>query len=342
MIDIGYYRKIQNAHGAKSLRDAQIQQIKSDLNKDFDNTLDVYTVPINGIEQNLTILKTTNASRKKIKSKPNETFTIGDYIFWMNEYWIITEADVDDKLFTSGKMERCNYLLKWQNAKGDIIERHAIISSASKYNDGENAGAVIILGSDQLSVSIPLDNESLHIKRKTKFFIDNNDEDPTVYELTGTNNVADSFSGKGVTSWIVKECAYSPTVDDLKYGVCNYVFPTTPSQPTTPDSGNENLDKCPILCKISYTKTSIKLGGSYTTFKGIITDSDGNVTTDIGEWYIGGDFSDKLTVIKSDNQIKIKVNESHSELIGKTFELAFSDVGRTSSDMIQITIEDYV
>ena len=335
MIDIGYYRKIQNAHGANSLRDAQIQQIKSDLNKDFDNTLDVYTVPINGIEQSLTILKTTNTSQKKIKSKPNETFTIGDYIFWVNEHWIITEADVDDKLFTSGKMERCNYLLKWQNAKGDIIERHAIISSASKYNDGENAGAVIILGSDQLSVSIPLDNESLHIKRKTKFFIDNNDEDPTVYELTGTNNVADSFSGHGVTSWIVKECAYSPTADDLKYGVCDYVSPTAPTEPTTPENPNQS----PNYCKIEYKSLKVKIGGSARTYVGSYYDENGNLSNDIGEWTITSDFNNKITTVVDGNTIKISISEDYPELDMETFTLQYRNTHSGFTTSISITIE---
>ena len=43
MIDIDYYRKIQNAYGVKNLRDAQRNQVKQDLNRDFNNTLDAYS-----------------------------------------------------------------------------------------------------------------------------------------------------------------------------------------------------------------------------------------------------------------------------------------------------------
>ena len=121
---------------------------------------------------------------------------------------------------------------------GDIIERWAVIKSASKYNDGTYGNEIITLGSDQLSIIIPLDDEAKKLKKSMgkKFFIDNNTDDPTAYELTGTGNVPDTYNGHGITSWIVKECAYSASEDDLKYGVCNYKDPTTiPPSPQNPD-----------------------------------------------------------------------------------------------------------
>lgn len=218
-------------------------------------------------------------------------------------------------------MSMCNWKLKWQNSTGEIISRWAYISSASKYNDGETGNNVITLGSDQLSVEIPIDNESLNIKRKTKFFIDNNNDDPTVYELTGTNNVTNTYGGHGITAWIVKECAYSPTNDDLKYGVCNYITPTTPSTPINPD---ENPDKTTVHLTISSTKDYLKFGGAYTTFKGIIVDNNGNAIPEIGTWNIVCDFTEILNTTISDNQIKIKVSDNYPKLVGATFKLVFS------------------
>lgn len=344
MIDINYYRKIQNAYGATSLRDAKTQQIKMDLNNDFDKPLDCFTVLVDGVAKDLTIIETNNLDEKKIKARPNTSFKSGQVVEWMDWYWLITKVNRRNDIVTNGKMKECTYHLYWQNESGEIIDKWAFVANASSYSNGESGNATITLSANQFLVVMPKDEDTVNL-RDTRMFIDNCTNDkPTPYKLTRPDNVSADY-GVGCTYYIFTLDQRNDDKDKkvtLEDGsvvwICDYITPTTPTEPTIPENPNQS----PILCKISYTKTSIKLGGSYTTFKGIITDSDGNVTTDIGEWYIGGDFSDKLTVIKSDNQIKIKVNESHSELIGKTFELAFSDVGRTSSDMIQITIEDYV
>lgn len=98
MIDIDYYRKIQNACGVESLQDAQRNQVKQDLNRDFNNTLDTYRVTIDDVEQDLTILKTSDYHTKKIKSRPNESFNAGQIVYWQNSHWLINEVDTNNDI----------------------------------------------------------------------------------------------------------------------------------------------------------------------------------------------------------------------------------------------------
>lgn len=218
-----------NMHG-NTQRERMANRLRNHLNRKNPESLSYKDVKLNGVESHLVIDSGTQTYYKEYKSMPGQIINIGDYVEWANSYWIVYTCDSDDEFYRDGKLYQCNYLLKWQNDSGRIIERWAHIQSASKYNDGTTGNDVIMLGSDQLSVIMPLDKETLKLKKAMgkKFFIDNNKEDPTAYELTGTGNVPDTYNGHGVTSWIVKECAYTATKEDIRFGVCEYRKPRSP------------------------------------------------------------------------------------------------------------------
>ena len=245
---------------------------------------------------------------------PGQEINIGDYIEWANSWWLVITCDYDDELYRNGKLQQCNYLLKWQNELGEIIERHAVILSASKYNDGLAESNVISLGSDKLSINIPLDAEALKLKKSMaqKFFIDNNKEDPTAYLLANTGNVADTYNGHGITHWIVEECAYTASEDDLKYGVCDYISPTTPEEDdeTTILSGD-------ITGTISgYKNRKVGFARTYTAN---LVDEDGNAVewADEFKWNIVGDVEVSLT--ENGNQVELLVDDE--DLVDSTFFL---------------------
>lgn len=241
-----------NLHGTTQ-RERMVNRTKANLQNKVVDSLSYKTIKLNGIETQLVINEGTQPYYKEFESMPGQEINIGDYIEWANSWWLVTTCDYDDELYRNGKLQQCNYLLKWQNELGEIIERQAVVLSASKYNDGLAESNVISLGSDKLSINIPLDAETLKLKKSMakKFFIDNNKEDPTTYLLANTGNVADTYNGHGITHWIVEECAYTASEDDLKYGVCDYISPTTPEEDdkttilngsiTGTISGNKNL-----------------------------------------------------------------------------------------------------
>lgn len=299
-----------NLHGTTQ-RERMVNRTKANLQNKVVDSLSYKTIKLNGIETQLVINEGTQPYYKEFESMPGQEINIGDYIEWANSWWLVTTCDYDDELYRNGKLQQCNYLLKWQNELGEIIERHAVILSASKYNDGLAESNVISLGSDKLSINIPLDAEALKLKKSMakKFFIDNNKEDPTAYLLANTGNVADTYNGHGITHWIVEECAYTASEDDLKYGVCDYISPTTPEEDdkttilsgaiTGTISGNKNL-------KVGFART----------YTASLIDEDGNTVewSDDFYWNIVGDIDVGLT--ENGNQIELLVEDE--DLIDET------------------------
>ena len=253
-------------------RERRVNEFKDKIVRKVLDSPSYKNILLNGVETQLVINEGTQPYYKEFESMPGQEINIGDYIEWANSWWLVTTCDYDDELYRNGKLHQCNYLLKWQNELGEIIERHAVILSASKYNDGLAESNVISLGSDKLSINIPLDSEALKLKKSMakKFFIDNNKEDPPAYLLANTGNVADTYNGHGITHWIVEECAYTASEDDLKYGVCDYISPTTPP---------EEDDETTILSAKIVGNTNLKIGFERTYVASII-DKSGNAV----EW----------------------------------------------------------
>lgn len=304
-----------NLHGTTQ-RERMVNRTKANLQNKVVDSLSYKTIKLNGIETQLVINEGTQSYYKEFESMPGQEINIGDYIEWANSWWLVTTCDYDDELYRNGKLQQCNYLLKWQNELGEIIERHAVILSASKYNDGLVETNVISLGSDKLSINIPLDAEALKLKKSMakKFFIDNNKEDPTAYLLANTGNVADTYNGHGITHWIVEECAYTASEDDLKYGVCDYISPTTPPE----EDDKTTILSSSITGTISGNK-NLKVGFSR-AYTANLVDENGNIVewSDDFSWSVDSIFD----VISSVNGNKIQLSVEDESLVGLSFDLS--------------------
>lgn len=310
------YNKRLTVNGNTS-RERRVNHLKDTIiRKSVDNP-SYKNILLNGEETQLVINSGTQPYYKEFQSLPSQEINIGDYVEWANSHWIVVTCDSDDEIYKDGKLNQCNYLLKWQNELGEIIERWAVIQSASKYNDGTDSNAVITLGSDQLSIIVPIDSETIKLKKSMskKFFIDGNTEDPTTYELTGTGNVPDTYNGHGITSWIVKECAYTATEDDLKYGVCNYKAVDIEEDPTTPP---ENPDEMTDLRVVISGNKNLKVGFSRTyTVK--FTDENGNEIDETDwEWNVGADYID--VVEQNGNEIELLIE--NEDYVNSSFVLS--------------------
>ena len=321
-----------NLHG-NTQREREKNRLINSVNNKAKNSLSYKDVVLNGVKTKLMINSGTQTYYKEFQSLPLQEVNIGDYVEWANSHWIVTTCDSDDELYRDGKLEQCNYLLKWQNEFGKIIKRWAIIKSASKYNDGTDTNVVLSLGSDQLSVIIPLDEESIKLKKSMskKFFIDMNKEDPTAYELTGTGNVPDTYNGHGITSWIVKECAYTPSEDDLKYGVCDY----KKFEDNTFVLNTNNSLNAIITYKGS---SSLKAGGNSKSLTGSFVDNNGNVVSNIGKWDLItiNELRPYLKYSFNGNSFEIKALET--ELINSKVRIVFSSLDDSISTYVDFDI----
>ena len=308
MIDINYYRKIQNAYGATSLRDAKTQQIKMDLNNDFDKPLDCFTVLVDGVAKDLTIIETNNLDEKKIKARPNTSFKSGQVVEWMDWYWLITKVNRRNDIVTNGKMKECTYHLYWQNESGEIIDKWAFVANASSYSNGESGNATITLSANQFLVVMPKDEDTINL-RHTRMFIDNCTNDkPTPYKLTRPDNVSADY-GIGNTYYIFTldqrndENDKKVTLEDgTIVWIADYTTPTTPSHPENPDE---------TVASIASTisgNTSLKVGFPR-TYSVIFTDKNGAELSDVDfTWNIVSDFNDEITSTVDGKNITLQID----------------------------------
>nr|DAQ62251.1 MAG TPA: head closure knob [Caudoviricetes sp.] len=325
MIDIDYYRKIQNAYGANSLRDSQRNQVKQDLNRDFNNTLDAYTVTIDGIEKDLTILKTNDSHVKKIKSRPNESFNTGQIVYWMDSYWLIKEVDTNNDIITNGKMVECNFVLYWQDSSGNILNRHVYVEDFTKYSNGETGNSTITIGDNQYGVYIQIDEDTKKLKRGMRFAFDFEDSDePDIYSLTNRKVNLYNYESIQKGGMILLTFSFNAfnansdkkiTLEDGKQvWICNYRS-TTPSIPDTPDTPTDET-----VVSIVGSGT-LRIGRTKTWTVEFKNKDENDVAIDGWKWNIKADFdTSELVMQESELSIKITAQDDDS-LVDESFLL---------------------
>ena len=225
------------------------------------------------------------------------TVKAGMYIFYENRYWLITGYPSYNGIYEKAVMQLCQYKLRWQNAKGEIIERFGNFSSSSKYDMGETGNSTITLTSDNLMILLPNDDESLDLDGK-RVFIDKREINPTkVYKITRTDSVLYDFGEEhgGILSFIADKTELNTTTDRQDLRLCDYIEiddntnPPSEDDPTTPP---ENPDEMTDLRAVISGNKNLKVGFSR-TYTATITDTDGNdvIWDDTKfKWNFGGDF----------------------------------------------------
>lgn len=286
------------------------------------------SIEINGISERCLVQMPSNPLRelndyREIHCPIDADVKRGYYVKYENTVWIIDTnvADVDGA-YLSTRMSRCQYLLRWQNKSGDIIERWSYSSDQTKYSNGETGNGNIMIGDNQYALLLPIDSETKLLKRNMRFAMDFEDsEEPDVYRLTNrkVNLNNETYFDRGGTmlvtlSFDVFSKDYDKKItlkDGRKVWICNYnnssPLPPTPSEP------NETTD---LRCVIS---GNVNLKNGYRrTYTATFTDKDGKSVDwqDVNyQWNVKSDFDVKQSIV--DNRITISVNDEN--LIGGSF-----------------------
>lgn len=335
--------KIQNAYGTKNRREKELAKVNHEMSKHFEDTFDTEDVLLNGKPFKLMIIKDTdgNTYKKKIKSKHNDKFNLGDYVEWNGQIWLITLIDSDEKTWNRGYMYQCPILLRWQNKTGDIVERWGYSEDFTKYSLGVTGNNTITLGDYQYGLTLPVDDETKVIKRDARFPIDiEGVEPPDVYKLTNRKILLTDnrqFGRGGILTWTLSFSEFNKNVDKkvkLSNGsevwICDYIDLSTPLPPSNETtvlnaciSGNKNL-------KVDFSRT-------YTVN---FTDESGNEIdwNDVDfSWNVESTFDIEQTT--DGNTIKLFVNDE--TLIGESFLLSV-DIDDSAVAELEITVTDIV
>ena len=321
-MDISYFQKINNTYGSKSKQEVDLYLLNKHVDDRFADTIDYHVVKRNGEPFELLIIKDTdnNTFKKKIKSKHSTPFNLGDYIEWNNQIWLVTLLDSNDKTYHSGYMYLCTVPLRWQNAKGEIVERWAYSEDFTKYSSGISSNNTTTVGDNQYGLTLPIDEETKTLKRDMRFPIDFDDaEEPEIYKLTNrkvmlNNNSYFDRGGTMIATMSFNELNKSTDKrvvmpDGREVWICNYTEPTTPEEDdkTTILSGT-------IIGMISGNK-NLKVGFSR-TYTANLVDEDDNVVewSDEFKWNIVGEFEVDLT--ENGNQVELLVEDE--DLVDET------------------------
>lgn len=241
MATFGEYQARVNQRGTTD-RERTLYYEKQHLKSLAVNSLSCKACKVNGVDQLFVIDDGILPYYKDVKSLPDEYFDAGDYVEWADAMWLMVSCDWDKEVYTYGKMQQCNYVLKWQNESATTIERWSVVLSASKYNNGEIRNNIIVVGSNQLMVYLPIDSETLKLRSDKRLMVDFNTDTPKCYDVTrvdtvtmGYDGVAEpAYDGKGCVLLVLTETEYNPDVDRADLMLCDYVDPNTRPTPTTP------------------------------------------------------------------------------------------------------------
>ena len=114
-------------------RDIMLAREKRTLRQKMPQSLSFHRgVIIDGQQRDLSIINSDNLDTKTLLSLPDEDLPHGGLVEWMNNRWLIIEKDVNNEVYTRCKMRQCNYLLRWVNPLGVIVERWCIIEDGTK------------------------------------------------------------------------------------------------------------------------------------------------------------------------------------------------------------------
>lgn len=308
----------------ETIRERTLYYEKEHLKELAVNSLSCKQCKVNGLDQLLIIDDGTLPYYKNVKSLPDEYFEAGNYIEWADSMWLMVSCDWDKEVYTYGKMQQCNYVLKWQTKSADIIERWSVVLSASKYNNGEKYNNIIVVGSNQLMVYLPLDAETLKLRANKRLMVDFNTDLPKCYDVTRVDTVTMSYDGiaeptydgKGCILLVLTETELNPDVDNIELMICDYVNPNDVPQPTSP-----------IL--ITYSGSpEIRIGGRKT----LNAEAESDV---IFSLVSSAMWEGKITLTQTGNKCLIKC-ANDSAMVGSSFKVMVTGSGQSSELLMKI------
>lgn len=190
-------------------RDRAKYSLMNRLTNQIPTTLSYHNVDIDGEERNIVVLNSDNLNQKTLCSLPGEDIRHGAYVDWMDHKWIVTERDANSEIYTKCIMVQCNYLLRWINDNGEIIERWSVVEDGTRYLTGEFSDSFLVAtkGDSRIAVTLPKDLETLALDRDARFIIDDYAvPNPLAYRLTKPFKLGGSFDDNGVVIFVMTEC----------------------------------------------------------------------------------------------------------------------------------------
>lgn len=270
-----------------------------------------------------------NGVTVKFQTLHDTPVVVGDVIYDSkeDEYLICTEAFNIDDIHFKGKFTLCNWMLKWQNKDGKILEYPCYDMNSTQYNSGEQYNRNFTVESSQHMLTLPSDENTVELCTPQRFYLDKATVNPMTYIVTQNDTTSYNYGKKGLVKVTVFAHPNNHETDRPDLGICDYVDMSAGSV----NAGTTVKEPCCRASKavIEYDTSIIKSGGDSQVFVGKFYDDKENEVTDIvPHWTIVCDFSDKLQVKEFDNCLSIGIDDD--SYIDEEFKLICSDEDKES------------
>lgn len=185
--------------------DAMKLRAKLQLLRKSERSFSRVTIQVDGTENEAMILNKPDHNEKKLLLLRGD-LKAGSVIEWNGSHWLVMSTDKNDVLYPSGTINRCNYILKFKNASGELVQKYCVITDVTKYLIGEAWKPMMTIGDSRMSLAIPRDMDTASLKRGTRLLIDDPIADETcAYEITKPDRVTNVYDGDGIYKYLCRE-----------------------------------------------------------------------------------------------------------------------------------------
>ena len=274
-----------------------------------------------------------NGVTMKFQTQIDSPVIVGDIIYDSveDEYLICTESANINNVHWQGKLTLCNWILRWQDKNGDILEYPCYDINATQYNSGEQSNRQFTIGSSQHMLTLPFDENTVILSSPQRFFLDRDLENPTSFIVTQNDTTSYNYGKKGLVKVTVTQCEGNNDTDRIDLGICDYI---EKNEIKTDNADDSFVSKSVI----SYDTTTIKSGGDSQVFTGKFFDDKGNeVVGVVPYWKIIGDFNHALDISESGNEISIGIDDD--SYVDEEFKIMLSDEDGNYSSSLVVRIE---
>lgn len=220
-------RRYKERIGAKGFtkRERDVSYTRDFYRRRLPDSLSYKEVELEGKPTTLVIDKGTMPFYKKFRSYlEDQEILVGDYVKWADTHWLVVRADADHEIYIDGMLYQCNYLLQWQDETGKIIERWVHIANASSYNTGKEWYFQMEIGTNQLMVFMPIDEDTKKLERDKRVYCDYTNKNIR-YKMLRVDSVSETYGKKGLLYIIMGEDLDHHTADNDELRICDYFEP---------------------------------------------------------------------------------------------------------------------
>ena len=232
-------RTVQKMNGVGSKKEADVRSYRYKVYKDFSKALNWEEVLVNGKEQQLQIVESSESGYKNVKVRPGDVLRLGDLVFWKSQYWLVTKLDATELINYAGSIQQCNTLLRWQTGEGEIRVAYGVSESISRYGTGIAGATTIDTADFTVTVKMQLNADTKFLRRDRRFLLGSYGpgERPLSFKITRANPITGTYEyrddseqyASGILELTLAEDELQQD-DNLMLGIANYFEPKEPGE----------------------------------------------------------------------------------------------------------------